>query len=101
VSDGSATSTVATVSLTVLPLNRLPVVSGIALTGTNVTVSTQVQPNRTTLPQVANPLGGGWSDLSDLAQSPPLSTNLYEPAVFTIPLGTNGAGFYRLRSFTP
>lgn len=101
VSDGSATSAVATVSLTVMPLNRLPVVSGIGLAGTNVELNAQVQPNRTTLPQLANPLDGGWSDLSGLAVSPPWNTNLYEPAVFTIPLGTNGAGFHRLRSFVP
>jgi hypothetical protein len=100
VSDGSATSAVATVSLTVQPLNRVPVVSGIARAGTNVDVSAQVQPNRTTLPQTANPLGGGWSDLSGLAQSMPWSTNWYVPAVFTIPLGTNGQGFYRLKSGT-
>lgn len=101
VSDGSAMSAVAAVSVTVEAWNRLPVVSGIARAGTNVAVSAQVQPNRTTLPQAANALGGGWSDLSGLAQSPAWSTNLYEPAVFTIPLGTNGAGYYRLKSFAP
>jgi hypothetical protein len=90
---------VAAVSLTVQALNRLPVVGGIALAGTNVALSAQVQPNRTTLPQAANPLGGGGSGRSGLAQSPPWSTNLYVPTVFTIPLGDEWGGVLSVEEF--
>jgi hypothetical protein len=97
-SDGYATSAVATVTITVLPLNREPVILGATASGAGLHVSAQVQPNRTTTPQESTPLGGAWSNLTQLAQSTPISTNLLVPATFTIPMGTNSQGFIRLNS---
>jgi hypothetical protein len=99
-SDGYATSAVATVTVTVLPLNREPVILHTTASGTNLQVSAQVQPNRTTMPQECRLLNAGWSDLTGLAQSTPISTNLLVPAMFTIPAGTNTQGFIRLKSST-
>lgn len=98
VDDGFDTSIAAGVTVNVLALNREPTVTAVKASGNSFQVSAQVQPNRTTVPQERRPLTGGWSDLSALSQSAPMSTNLLVPATFNIPMGTNQQGFIRLKS---
>ena len=101
VSDGWADSPAATVTLTVLPLNRQPVVTAFQTDGTNFVLEASVQPGRTTLPQHLGALGGTWEDLAGLAQGVPLGTNLMVPTSFLLPADTNASGYYRLRSQLP
>ena len=50
------------------------------------------------MPQRTGALGEAWEDLSSLAQSVPMGTNLMVPASFQWPVETNASGFYRLES---